>query len=106
MQRPVQAQPPGDGPETAEIETPTLNAVPPGPGVGAMLAGNLARSTVSGSGGLARTPELSPRGNLHGRFREAGFTPLAMTHAGNNGGPWEAWDHPQRRYGAKLWSAM
>ena len=64
--RPTSVQPSGDGPGTAEIGTPTLNAVLPGPDAGAMLAGNLARSVVSGGVGLARTPTLSPRRNLHG----------------------------------------
>ena len=38
---PLPVRSPGNGPETAEIETPTYNAVLPGPGTGTVLTGAL-----------------------------------------------------------------
>ena len=79
---------PGNVPETAEIETPTSNAVLPGPQTGTVLARTPAEPATPGNVRTVRGPALSPWGNLQGRLRElgapvlSGFRPLHIVWVG------------------------
>ena len=75
---------PGNGPETAEIDTPTYNAVLPGSRTGTVLTGALPEAVTPGNVRMVRGPALSPWTSLQGRLRETGITPLSAVRTGMN----------------------
>ena len=75
---------PGNGPETAVIETPTFNAVLPGPGTVTRPANSPAGLTMPEWPLVRQCQPCCHGGSLQGRLRGLGATPLSAVRVGTN----------------------